>query len=163
MFNGMQQRLKIVLMSIGAIAAVSQINSIAQAQNPSAPETLRLSPHFSPNPVVIRNIGGGSTAVRDVVGRSDSPTGECTGYTSTKPNQILVLTSFFESLSLQVQSNADTALAIQGPGGIWCNDDFDGKNPGIAGQWLPGTYRIWVSTYSKKLNPSYILRITEQR
>jgi len=161
MVSSMKRRIRAMLMAIGAIAAVSQVNSIAQAQ--TATETIRLSPRFSPNPVVIRGVGSSSIAVKNVVGRSDSPTGECTGYTGVKPNHILVLSSFFESLSLQVQSAADTALAIQGPGGVWCNDDYDGKNPGIAGQWLPGTYRIWVSTYTKNLTPDYVLRITEQR
>jgi hypothetical protein len=111
----------------------------------------------------MRSTAGGAIAVKEIVGKTSTPTGPCTGFANSKPNHVLVLTTFFKSLSVLVDSPEDTALAIQGPGGVWCNDDYVGKNPGIAGQWLPGTYNIWVSSYAKDRQPSYILRITEER
>lgn len=135
--------------------------SLVHAQ--PASETLTLSPRFSPNPVEVRGAGGGSTSAQSVAGRADTPTGECTGFTNTKPNHTLTLTDFFGSLSLQVQSSEDTALVIKGPGGVWCNDDFQGKNPGVSGQWLAGNYSIWVTSYAKDRTPSYLLRISESR
>lgn len=62
-----------------------------------------------------------------------------------------------------MQSPKDTTIIVRGPGGIWCNDDFKGKNPGIAGQWLPGTYSIWVGSYDQTKYHPYVLRITERR
>lgn len=126
-------------------------------------ENVTIGPGFSPNPMELRGLGGGSTPVTTVVGRSKTPTGECVGFTDKQPDHTLVLTGFFDALSLQVESAEDTALTIQGPGGVWCNDDYDGKNPGISGQWLAGTYKIWVSSVAKDRSPAYTLRITEGR
>jgi hypothetical protein len=142
------------LATILAILALSQSPVFAQ---------VTIAPNFSPNPLELRGNSGGSVPVNDIVGRADTPNGPCTGFANTKPDHTLVLTAFFDSLSLQIQSGEDTALAIQGPGGVWCNDDNQGKNPGISGQWLAGTYRVWVSSYGKNRPAPYVLRITEKR
>lgn len=139
------------------------LNLPAHAQPVSDLNDITIGPRFSPNPIEVRSTGGGATPAKDVVGLAETPTGGCTGFTSTAPNHTLVLTSFFNSLSLQVESSEDTALAIKGPGGVWCNDDYQGKNPGVSGQWLPGTYKVWVTSYAKSRNPAYVLRITEGR
>ena len=133
------------------------------AQSPQSLDVVTIGPRFSPNPLEVKGFAGGDMPVKDLVGRAKTPTGECVGYASGKPNSTIELTDFFESLSLIVQSDEDTALAIQGPGGLWCNDDYQGKNPGVSGQWLPGTYKIWVSSYAKNRAPAYVLRITEKR
>lgn len=73
------------------------------------------------------------------------------------------LTQFFNYLSLQVQSTEDTTLIIRGPGGTWCNDDSAGKNPGIAGQWLSGSYEVWVGSYQRNTYHPYVIRISEVR
>lgn len=146
---------------ITAALASLLIGGLAQAQ--PAENTITISPGFSPNPLEFRKVGSGSVPVRDLVGKSDTPTGECTGFSDSAPDYTLVLTSFFNSLSLELRSSEDTAIAIKGPGGVWCNDDFKGKHPGVTGQWLAGTYRIWVSSYAKNRSPSYTLRLTEQR
>jgi hypothetical protein len=52
-------------------------------------------------------------------------------------------------------------MSVKGPGGTWCNDDFDGKNPGIVGEWLPGTYQIWIGSYKENESLPYTLKITE--
>jgi hypothetical protein len=134
-----------------------------QAQSPQSLDVVTIGPRFSPNPLEVKSFAGGDMLVKDLVGRTKTPTGECVGYAKAKPNSTIELTDFFESLSIVVQSTEDTALIIQGPGGIWCNDDYQGKNPGVSGQWLPGTYKIWVSSYASNRSPAYALRITEKR
>ncbi|HEY9646374.1 MAG TPA: hypothetical protein V6C88_08405, partial [Chroococcidiopsis sp.] len=62
--------------------------------------------------------------------------------------------------SLQVQSTGDTMLVVRGPGGTWCNDSYNGQNPGIAGQWFSGTYEIWVGSPSNDAYYPYIIRIS---
>jgi hypothetical protein len=62
-----------------------------------------------------------------------------------------------------VQSPEDTTIIVRGPGGSWCNDDSQGKNAGIAGEWLAGTYNVWVGSFDKTKSPPYILQITESR
>lgn len=136
---------------------------IAATQTQAQPANIQLNPGFTPNPLQAQGQGGGTVSVPEIVGAANSPTGPCAGFADQEPNHTLVLSEFFNALSLQVQSSEDTALAIQGPGGVWCNDDFEGSNPGVTGQWLAGTYKIWVSSYGKGRSPSYTLRISEDR
>jgi hypothetical protein len=126
----------------------------------SQPTPITLSPQFSPNPTELRGTAGGTTPVTKVTGRADSPTGPCIGFANTTPNNTIVLKGEFNALRIQVESGEDTALVVKGPGGIWCNDDFQGKNPGVAGQWLPGKYEVWVSTYAKERTAPYVLRLS---
>jgi hypothetical protein len=135
----------------------------AQAQAPQNLNIITIGPRFSPNPLEVKGVAGGDTPIKDLVKVAKTPTGACVGNANAKPNHTVELTDFFESLRLVVQSADDTALTIQGPGGIWCNDDYQGKNPGVTGEWLPGTYKIWVSSYAKDRAPAYVLRITEKR
>jgi hypothetical protein len=151
--------------NIGLIGAIVSLLLITQTSTQAQPanRSLTIGPHFSPNPLEVKGTANGSARLKEIVNQSDTPTGQCTGFASTQPNLTLVLTAFFDSLSLLVDSSEDTALAIKGPGGTWCNDDFQGKNPGVSGEWLPGTYKIWVSSYAKDRRPAYTIRITEAR
>ncbi len=130
-------------------------------QEPSAFEDVRIGSRFSPDPLTIRGIAGGPVSIETLAGLKETANGPCVGFTNEQPAHTLVLTSFFNYLSLQVKSPEDTTLLIRGPGGTWCNDDFDGKNPGIAGQWLPGKYSIWVGSFNSNIYPPYIINITE--
>jgi hypothetical protein len=133
---------------------------IVAAQNA---QNVNLSPRFSPNPLILQGTSNGLIPISQVAGRQDTENGPCVGFTQSQPDHTLVLTSRFNSLSIQVQSAEDTTLLVRGPGGTWCNDDAQGKNPGLMGQWLPGTYRIWVGSYQKGQSRPYTLRITEPR
>jgi hypothetical protein len=124
-------------------------------------ENVTLSPNFSPSPTTVHGISGGPRLANDFVGRTETATGPCNGYIDEQPDHTMVLTQFFSYLSLQVQSPADTTLVIRGPGGTWCNDDYQGKNPGIAGQWLSGSYEIWVGSYKTNEYDPYVIRISE--
>jgi hypothetical protein len=64
-------------------------------------------------------------------------------------------------MKLVVESPEDTTLIIKGPGGTWCNDEFEGKNPGIVGEWLSGNYEVWIGSYKKEQYLPYTLKITE--
>jgi len=134
----------------------------AIAQNPTTIfENVTLSPHFTPDPTLVRGLSGGEVAASQVSGRAETVTGPCNGFVDTQPDHTIVLTQYFNYLSLQVQSTDDTTLVIRGPGGVWCNDDYSGKNPGIAGKWLSGTYQIWIGSYGSKKYYPYVMRITE--
>ncbi len=126
-------------------------------------QNISISPGFSPAPIRVQGVGGGSASIAQIAGRPETANGPCVGFTNAKPNHNLVLNSSFNHLRIQVESREDTTLLVRGPGGIWCNDDFRGKNPGLAGEWLPGTYEIWVGAYGKDKQASYTLSISEQR
>lgn len=142
------------LVAIAVVAATLNVLAyIAQSQ----PASVNLSPKFSP--IELQGSTGGSMPVSEITGRASTPTGSCTGFANSAPSHTLVLKGFTESLSMLVESAEDTAIAIRGPGGVWCNDDFVGKNPGVTGQWLAGKYEIWVSSYAKNRTAPYVLKI----
>nr|WP_172642296.1 hypothetical protein [Allocoleopsis franciscana] len=142
------------------------ISTAAQAQPARTPtmfENVTIGPKFSPEPMVLRGISGGSVSATQVAGRKETPTGPCVGFVDESPNHTINLKAFFNYLSLQVESPKDTTIVISGPGGTWCNDDFQGKNPGIAGQWQAGIYKVWVGSYNKNNFDPYIIKISEVR
>ena len=149
---------EVLLLAAVLIGAIG-FNLPLQAQ--SLP--LSLSPQFTPDPAEASGLSGGSITASKVAGQADTSTGSCLGYVDSQPNHTLNLKALFSYLKVQVQSAEDTTIVVQGPGGTWCNDDFQNRNAGLDGEWLPGTYQIWVGTYrSDKITP-YTLRITEVR
>lgn len=124
-------------------------------------ENITISPRFSPDPIIIRGISGGSMSAAKIAGRQQSVTGPCVGLVDEEPDHRLELTAFFNYLSIQVESTEDTTLVIRGPGGSWCNDDFEGDpNPGIVGQWQKGVYEVWIGSYDPEQYYPYTIKIT---
>jgi hypothetical protein len=114
---------------------------------------------FSPDPLTVRGMSGGSIPGSQIAGTETTPTGPCKGFMDEAPDHTLKLLSKFEYLKLVVNSPADTTMIIKGPGGTWCNDDFDDKNPGVVGEWLRGTYQIWIGSYKENDSLPYTLKI----
>lgn len=152
-----------LLLGASCLTEAIVLTSMVQAQSPPMFENVTLSPKFSPDPTEVRGISGGSVSAREVAGQADTPTGGCLGFVDAQPNHTIELKAFFNYLSLQVQSPEDTTIVVKGPGGTWCNDDFQDKNAGLDGQWLAGTYQVWVGNYKKEKATPYTLRITEKR
>nr|WP_238178409.1 hypothetical protein [Calothrix sp. 336/3] len=145
-------------------ANTSNTYTIAQAETPPPLfGDVTINRKLSPDPLEVRGMSGGSTQGKDIAGRSDSPTGACSGFYDSKPDHTINLGSKIDYLKVQVESPEDTALIIRGPGGEWCNDDLEGKNPGIAGEWLPGKYQVWIGTDDKNKYVPYTLRITGEK
>lgn len=138
-------------------------NTVANAQTASPIfGDVTIQHPFSPDPLTVRGMSGGAISGDTIAGKKETPpTGPCKGFVDQDPDHTLKLTSKFDYLKLVVDSPADTTMIIKGPGGVWCNDDFDGKNPGIVGEWLLGTYQIWIGSYKEKEYLPYTLKITE--
>jgi hypothetical protein len=149
------------LLFTGCLLGAALFSLPAQAQ--STYEDATLSPGFAPDPKQLKGTGGGTSPAREIAARADTPTGECVGFAADQPGHTLELKAFFKYLAVSAQSQEDTTIVIKGPGGTWCNDDYDGKNAGVSGQWLPGTYQIWVGSFKKGGSLPYMLRITETR
>lgn len=152
--------------STGMIAVIfitARFNPVVNAQIP--PEIfgdVTIQHPFSPDPLILRGMSGGSVEGSKIAGKIQTPiTGVCQGFMEQKPSHKLKLVGEFKYLKLLVQGPADTTMIIKGPGGTWCNDDFNGKNPGIVGEWLPGTYQIWIGSYKEDESLPYTLKITE--
>jgi hypothetical protein len=132
----------------------------AQAENSTFAPAI-ISPKFTPDPIQLEGVAGGNQTAKDVAGTAETPTGACLGFVNDQPNHILELKSFFKYLSIVADGSADTTIVIKGPGGTWCNDDYQGKNAGVSGQWLPGRYEVWVGGYTKDRSATYKLKISE--
>ena len=142
---------------------IAGFNTVANAQTASPIfGDVTIKHPFSPDPLTVRGMSGGAISGNTIAGKKETPpTGPCKGFVDQDPDHTLKLTSKFDYLKLVVDSPADTTMIIKGPGGVWCNDDFDGKNPGIVGEWLLGTYQIWIGSYKEKEYLPYTLKITE--
>ncbi|MBF2064099.1 MAG: hypothetical protein IGS39_06700 [Calothrix sp. C42_A2020_038] len=157
----LNQTLKLSFVLI-TFTIISTIRTTVYAQEtPPIFGDVTIGTKFSPDPITVRGMSGGEIPGQKVTNVTETPTGPCTGYFDEKPDHTIELKNRFEYLKLQVQSPADTTLIVRGPGGTWCNDDLDGKNPGIVGEWLPGTYNVWIGSYEKTKYIPYTLQITE--
>lgn len=139
----------------------SQFTSSFRSRSNPLFENLTLTPNRIGSSTTVRGISGGTLSAAQVAERAETATGSCVGFVDTQPDHVLVLTEAFNGLSLQVQSAEDTTLLVKGPGGSWCNDNYTSANPGIAGQWLPGTYAVWVGSQRSTGYFPYVIRIFE--
>jgi hypothetical protein len=125
-------------------------------------EDIAIAPRFTPKVIELRGISGGDVETQKTSGRKSTETGDCIGFIDTDPDHKITLTKPFNYLKLQVKSSGDTVMLIRGPGGSWCSDDVSDRNPEISGDWLTGTYEIWVGSYEKNASSPYLLQVTEQ-
>ncbi|MBD2138236.1 hypothetical protein H6F32_11685 [Anabaena sp. FACHB-1237] len=150
----------LIILSISLITNNPAIGETKQKLPMFADVTIKHS--FTPDPLIMTGMSGGSVPAVEISGQKETqPIGTCKGFVDKDPDHTLTLQSRFDYLKLQVESPADTTMIIKGPGGTWCNDDFDRQNPGIVGEWLEGTYKIWVGSYDKDQYFPYRLKITE--
>ena len=149
---------------ISFISAVSTLVSFLCLSPLSAQQiatNITLDHKFAPNPLVLEGMSGGELKATEVVKTAETSTGYCDGYVNRQPNHVLVLEDFFEFLKIEVESNNDTTILVQGPGGVWCNDDSDTTNPVIEGEWQEGRYQIWIGSYKEDSTNNYQIKITE--
>lgn len=84
----------------------------------------------------------------------------CRGYIHSEPEHLLTLTSA-RTLSLRVESEADTTLVLRGPAGTFCDDDGGGDlNPSIDAHLVPGEYQVHVGDFGDY--ERYTLYISDQ-
>lgn len=163
-----RSRLSTTVLTTGILVTGLSVDVPVYAQQIQSPvisifENVTLSPDFSPDPTTIRGISGGPLTASNVAGRTETATGPCTGFVDEQPDHTIQLTEFFSYLSIQVESPEDTTLVVRGPGGSWCNDDYQSNNPGIAGQWLSGDYEVWVGSYNRDSYHPYVIRISDSQ
>jgi hypothetical protein len=113
----------------------------------------------SPQSIEIEGSGNASVTAIEITDNELTPTGSCSGFVSQEADHTLVLTAFINMLQISVISPEDTTLIIKGPGGVWCNDDYNSKDPAIVGQWQAGTYSIWIGSYRRNTPYTYQLEI----
>lgn len=146
-----------------SLITASGINTVVRAQETPPFGDITIERTLSKDPLTVRGMSGGTIPAKQIAERADTPTGACTGYMDREPDHTLRLKNKFDYMKLVIESPEDTTLIIKGPGGTWCNDEFEGKNPGIVGEWLKGNYQVWIGSYKKEQYLPYTLKITEAK
>ena len=73
----------------------------------------------------------------------------CWGNIPTDPNYTLeVMGDSQLSIYAYSMSGNDLVLAVTGPSGTFCNDDWDGLDPGLTEYFTTGTYAVYIGEYS---------------
>ncbi|MFN3352832.1 MAG: peptidase S1 [Brevundimonas sp.] len=152
--------MRIHFAALAAISAIALAAGSAAAQDTGASPvsgSYTLNAGFEPDPYRISVTPGGSINAQDEVSSS------CRGYISNAADVELTYRAGNWPLTIEVASNSDTTLVINGPDGRWyCDDDSgDGSNPRVHfNNPQGGVYDIWVGTYGGGL-ASGTLIITE--
>jgi hypothetical protein len=123
---------------------------------------LTLSPALARTSPQLFGISGGTVPTQSLSGVKKSETGDCIGFVDSSPDHQITLTSNFKYLRLQVKSSGDTIMLVKGPGGTWCSDDVSDRNPVIAGEWLQGTYSVWIGSYEPNASFPYLLLVSSE-
>ncbi|MEI6063582.1 MAG: hypothetical protein WCQ26_03235 [Pseudanabaena sp. ELA748] len=125
-------------------------------------EDIAIAPSTVPKAIELRGISGGGVETQKKSGRKSTETGECIGFIDAEPDHKITLSKPFKYLKLQVKSSGDTIMLVRGPGGSWCSDDVSDRNPEIGGDWLAGTYEVWVGSYEENASFPYLLEVSEK-
>lgn len=110
----------------------------------SAPAPVSIGPGFSPDPMTMEGSAGG------IVDASSFGAG-CVGHIGSAANHVLTVTAPIPFLRIAAAANEDITLVVRRPDGTYlCNDDSDGLNPMVEGQFVPGNYDVYVGSYSSE-------------
>ena len=100
-----------------------------------------------PDPAVLEGAAGGTIRAQDAADSS------CRGYVQYVPDHVVVVAGRASYLRLYIESGEDTTMVIRTPDGRWlCDDDHGGNLQPMLEQasWTPGTYLVWIGTYSAR-------------
>ena len=70
----------------------------------------------------------------------------CTGHIPDEPQHLLRITAP-TTMRIVARSSEDLVMAIDGPGGPRCNDDFEQLHPGFQDTFEPGEYLVYVGRW----------------
>jgi len=85
---------------------------------------------------------------------------ECRGWVAMVPGHAIEVAASME-LTVRVQSDDDTTVAIVGPGdAVTCADDEDGLNPVVRRRFEPGRYVVYVGAFEEAAAPTYTLTVS---
>jgi hypothetical protein len=118
---------------------------------------LNIAPGFAPQPTIASGAAGGITDANTL-------NSECQGNIPLVAQHSLNVTAQVPNLTVMVNCpGGDTTLVVRRPDGTYlCNDDTEGRNPVVAGAFSPGTYEVFVGSYSHdSTGMNYTIGFTE--
>lgn len=130
---------------LAAVISTAAFCAGAQAQDYSLNPTfgtVNLSAGFMPDPYRVEVVSSGDIDASWIQG--------CVGMISDAPDVRLNYQAGGFELFLNVASDSDTTLVVNGPDGQWYCDDDSGGNltPGLAfSPPMSGQYDIWIGSY----------------
>jgi hypothetical protein len=161
-----QRLLSLVLVGMLAVMGLSAIPAQAQggldATQPPSFGVVDIESGFMPDPHEAAVIGGGPIDVNAELGEVCQ--GAANGFAASAPDYRLNYTAGEYLLRLFFVGDADSAMVINGPDGMWyCDDDGGGLRQPMLQFGLPdsGQYDIWVTSPSPDVVVSGTLYITE--
>ena len=82
--------------------------------------------------------------------RNAVPGSGCSGFISNARPSASIEVSGDGPLAIYAVSGSDTTMLVSDPAGRWhCSDDASGSNPAVTfARAAPGTYVVWVGTFS---------------
>lgn len=107
---------------------------------PSGGQTFSLAAGFTA--VTQAGTAGGNQDASELY--PDNP--DCLGSVASSADHVITVEGSV-GVAINVTADDDTTLVITGPGGPYCNDDFEGLNPGWQGTLAAGEYQVFVGTY----------------
>ncbi len=139
----------------GAPGAGAAAAAAAVAAGNSNYGTVSLTPGFTPDPFKGNGTSGGATSAATF-------SAGCNGYVATQPDHIFTAGGAFGNLRIMAKSTGDITLVVRMPDGTFrCNDDHEGTDPLISGNFPAGTYGIWIGSYQSGTNSPYTIGFSE--
>ncbi|GAB4211638.1 MAG: hypothetical protein OHK0013_33550 [Sandaracinaceae bacterium] len=145
-----------ILILSGAMLAVGGCCFGGSSAPAAAP--INIAPGFQPQPTTATGSAGGITDATTL-------NSECRGNIPLTPQHTLNVTAQIPNLTIMVNCPlGDTTLVVRTPTGQYlCNDDTDGLNPVVSGAFAPGTYEVFVGSYTHdSTGLNYRIGFTEQ-
>ncbi len=136
---------------IGAPAALAQ-----DASQTASYGEITLRSGFTPDPYRVNLTAGGTIDTSKMLNN-------CVGKVANAPDLQVYYTAGNLPLYVRTESDIDTTLVVNGPGGEWYCDDDSGGGVNAQVNWSnprTGVYDIWVGTYGSSTGPASLL-ITE--
>lgn len=136
-------RALLATMTAAAIATGSWAALAQDWRQPPAFGAVTINAGFTPDPYVHNVTAGGTLQAEQVLG------GSCFGTMANAPDLRIYYNAGGYNLTIYARSAADTTLIVNTPDGNWyCNDDWDGTNPGMTFTGpQSGQYDIWLGSY----------------
>lgn len=118
---------------------------------------MTLTTGFAPDPSTASGTSGGTTEAATM-------NDECAGWVSASADHVLELGAAFPMLRIMAhgtEEDSDVTLVVRRPDGTFlCNDDSEGFDPMVEGEFAAGRYDIFVGSYEEGAHQAYVLGVS---
>lgn len=144
-------------MRFATLLALSVVFSVAASAQPRTSASPQHTLSIADAAVSTSLRAGGSD-------RNAVPGSGCSGYIDNAQPSAKLTVEGDGPLAIYAVSSSDTTLLVSDPAGRWhCSDDANGSNPAVTfARAAPGTYVVWVGTFSPDQAPATLSAVRGQ-